>query len=644
MTTEAELQTRIAELEAAQTRAEMLYEISHRLNTVDNEDELLRVLARPAMEAGAVAATLYYVDLYATEKPEWAEVVAVLQGEGVQAVETGTRYYLPEFALAHLWMSSPDEPQFIADVVADERLDKGSRDMLIEMGCRAMAIIPLSQVRRWVGLVTFSWDEAHEFDEQELAVYPALTSLISPVVQSRRLLKQVEVALAKTEMLYSLGRGLNAARNEDELLRVLAWPAQEAGASYAALVYIDQDPDGEHQWMRLVSSWQEKGSPRFAVGTRFSAPEFPILDLWSSNPDYAVLITDIATDDRMDESSRDLLLKSKAMAMGIIPLARGESWVGLVVLIWRNPHEFSQYEVSIYDALASQAAPTVESRYLVSSLEQTVEERTSKLEENQQLLQGILDNSTAVIYAKDPDGRYMLVNRQYEELFEVEREKAIGETDYGIFPIGFADAFQEGDRRVLTTGTVIQSEEVVPHGSEMRTYVSTRFPLRDDTGQIYATAGVYTDITARKQAEEAREQLQQDIINAQKQALQELSTPIIPLLNRIIVMPLVGSIDSMRARDITRALLAGIQAHRAKIVIVDITGVPLVDSGVVSHLNKTIHAARLKGARTIITGVSDAVAETIVDLGIDWSKIDTLRDLQTGLIAALSSLGVRLVK
>jgi rsbT co-antagonist protein RsbR len=112
-------------------------------------------------------------------------------------------------------------------------------------------------------------------------------------------------------------------------------------------------------------------------------------------------------------------------------------------------------------------------------------------------------------------------------------------------------------------------------------------------------------------------------------------------MEHIIVMPLIGSIDSMRARDITRNLLAGIGVHRAKVVILDITGVPIVDSGVADHLNKTIQAARLKGARTIVTGISDAVAETVVDLGIDWAGVETLSDLQTGLLVALNSLGYR---
>ena len=144
------------------------------------------------------------------------------------------------------------------------------------------------------------------------------------------------------------------------------------------------------------------------------------------------------------------------------------------------------------------------------------------------------------------------------------------------------------------------------------------------------------EVAERAEIEQERAQLQQQLI-------QELSTPIIPLVDTpqggIIAMPLIGSIDSARAKDITRALLAGIREHDAKVVIVDITGVSIVDSGVANHLNKTIRAAQLKGARTIITGISEAVAETIVDLGIDWSGIETLSDLQIGLVAALHGLG-----
>jgi DNA-binding LacI/PurR family transcriptional regulator/anti-anti-sigma regulatory factor/putative methionine-R-sulfoxide reductase with GAF domain len=149
------------------------------------------------------------------------------------------------------------------------------------------------------------------------------------------------------------------------------------------------------------------------------------------------------------------------------------------------------------------------------------------------------------------------------------------------------------------------------------------------------TAQLQQEMAERERAQEESARLQQAVIEAQQQAIQELSTPIIPILEGVIVMPLIGSIDTMRARDVTRNLLAGIREHQAKVVIVDITGVPIVDSGVAAYLNRTIKAARLKGARTIVTGISEAVAETIVDLGIDWSGIETLSDLKTGLRAAL---------
>ncbi|MBN1813504.1 MAG: substrate-binding domain-containing protein, partial [Anaerolineae bacterium] len=138
----------------------------------------------------------------------------------------------------------------------------------------------------------------------------------------------------------------------------------------------------------------------------------------------------------------------------------------------------------------------------------------------------------------------------------------------------------------------------------------TNARLYEETQRAYADVEQQvrerTEELKREQEESAR--LQQEVIEAQQRAIQELSTPIIPVLEGVIVMPLIGSIDTLRARDVTRKLLAGIREHRARVVILDITGVPIVDSGVAAYLNKTIQAARLKGARTIVTGVSDAVA------------------------------------
>jgi ABC-type sugar transport system substrate-binding protein/anti-anti-sigma regulatory factor len=196
---------------------------------------------------------------------------------------------------------------------------------------------------------------------------------------------------------------------------------------------------------------------------------------------------------------------------------------------------------------------------------------------------------------------------------------------------GISGSWQGENRLVRSDGSVVYVDSVT-------------FPVHDKAGQFIGMIASFREATQRKQAEEERARLQQEIIEAQERALQELSTPIIPIMERIIIMPLIGSIDTTRARDITRALLAGISEHRAKIVILDVTGVPLVDSGIADHLNKTIQAARLKGTQTIVTGLSDSVAETIVELGIDWSGVETLGDLRTGLVIALNNQGIKLTK
>lgn len=167
-----------------------------------------------------------------------------------------------------------------------------------------------------------------------------------------------------------------------------------------------------------------------------------------------------------------------------------------------------------------------------------------------------------------------------------------------------------------------------------------------DTLEIFPHVlfGLVDSFTAQQQLQQESLAVQQETLETQKQLIQELSTPVIPVMDQIIIMPLVGSIDSLRARDITRSLLAGISQHKAKIVILDVTGVPIVDSGVANHLNKAIRAAKLKGADTIISGISTTVAETIVDLGIDWSNVTTLSNLQRGLTVALRSLGIKLAR
>ncbi|MCO6438662.1 MAG: PAS domain S-box protein [Phycisphaerae bacterium] len=146
-------------------------------------------------------------------------------------------------------------------------------------------------------------------------------------------------------------------------------------------------------------------------------------------------------------------------------------------------------------------------RALSDSYEQVrraVEERVqavTALDESEKRIQTIVDNSPAVIYAKAADGRYILTNRVFEQMFHFTRDQIVGHTDVELFTPNYAEAFQANDRRVRDTGVPIEFEERVPQDDGEHIYLSVKFPLHDLDGRVYAVCGVSTDITEKKRAE-----------------------------------------------------------------------------------------------------------------------------------------------
>jgi anti-anti-sigma factor len=133
---------------------------------------------------------------------------------------------------------------------------------------------------------------------------------------------------------------------------------------------------------------------------------------------------------------------------------------------------------------------------------------------------------------------------------------------------------------------------------------------------------------------ERQRQLQEQVISAQRQLIQDLSAPILPLADDVIALPLIGAIDSLRAGQITELLLTTIIQTRARAVIVDISGVPVVDTSVANHLLQTASAARLLGTSMILVGISPEIAQTMVQIGIDLSSIRTCSTMREGLAFA----------
>jgi rsbT co-antagonist protein RsbR len=134
-----------------------------------------------------------------------------------------------------------------------------------------------------------------------------------------------------------------------------------------------------------------------------------------------------------------------------------------------------------------------------------------------------------------------------------------------------------------------------------------------------------------------------EIIQTQTAAIQELSAPIIPIYSNVLVLPLIGAIDSMRAATIMASLLEGVSQRNASIVLLDITGVPVVDTSTAHHLIQAARAVRLLGAEIVLVGISPEIAQTIVQLGVNLNDLHTKSDLQAGFAYALERMGLHVV-
>src|SRR5689334_23448644 len=202
------------------------------------------------------------------------------------------------------------------------------------------------------------------------------------------------------------------------------------------------------------------------------------------------------------------------------------------------------------------------------------------------------------------------------------------------------------------------SERIIPRGVETHEVVGIVLLLRDVLARSLF-AKYQTDFELLNRVLDAYEpaanriantvavgfvQERERIIRQQQEAIRELSTPVLQVREQLLILPIIGILDSQRARQVTEQLLRAIRANRAKVVVIDITGVPTIDSTVANHLVQTVDASGLMGASVIITGLSSEIALTLVTIGLDLSKMNAVGDLQGGIEEAERLLGYEVTR
>jgi len=262
-----------------------------------------------------------------------------------------------------------------------------------------------------------------------------------------------------------------------------------------------------------------------------------------------------------------------------------------------------------------------------------------------QLVEHLRQNRTALReeWARRITEAELLTAMSPEEIFS--EATTVYDSYVEVLETGSVEALQDYARDL--------SERIIPRGVETNEVVGIVLLLRDVLARSLFEK-YQTDFTLLNRVLDAYEpaanriantvavgfvQERERIIRQQQEAIRELSTPVLQVREQLLILPIIGVLDSQRARQVTEQLLRAIRANRAKVVVIDITGVPTIDSTVANHLVQTVDASGLMGASVIITGLSSEIALTLVTIGLDLSKMNAVGDLQGGIEEAERLLG-----
>jgi rsbT co-antagonist protein RsbR len=267
-------------------------------------------------------------------------------------------------------------------------------------------------------------------------------------------------------------------------------------------------------------------------------------------------------------------------------------------------------------------------RRRVAELEQT----EKALRERERLYRSLLDMLQQNVFCLDREGRCLFANKRLLGTVGMTLEQILGKTTWDLYQPQLAEQYRADDRRVMETGEVFEAVEThhIPVTGETLFVQVVKAPLRDADGAITGIQGIFWDVTASHTAQRLSQE-----ISSQAAALRELGTPLLPIADGVIVMPLIGTIDRPRADQVLETLLGGVARQRARVAILDVTGVKEINAEVADALVRVASAVKLLGARVVLTGLNPSLAQTIVMLGVNMGGIVTRGTLRDGIAYAL---------
>jgi rsbT co-antagonist protein RsbR len=267
-----------------------------------------------------------------------------------------------------------------------------------------------------------------------------------------------------------------------------------------------------------------------------------------------------------------------------------------------------------------------------------------------ELLQLVLDSLSDPIFVKDRQHRWIAFNESFCRLLGRLAAEILGRSDPDFFPPEQVEVFWTMDDALFQSGEPNDNEELVTRADgAVHTIWTRKFPLKDGAGEVIGLCGIISDLThtaiqtrierAERAAREYEEQRR--VLEAQNALIDALAVPMVEVWSGILLVPLVGEISARRAGRVLERLLEAIVRTGAETVIVDVTGVPVVDAQVAGHLVRTVQAAALLGATSVLCGIGPDVARTLVALEVDLGRVITRGSLKDALEQAIARRAAR---
>jgi PAS domain S-box-containing protein len=345
----------ITERRADEEERSVLGEISNRLVSASNQNEILAAFQVYGELIQADSTSLLYIDSNIDGEAEWGTVVAEWSKDGTATGLLNVPLKLSDFAIAKLWMSDPNTPFFIENIETDFRVDEPTREIYNLTGSKASVILPLNLQGRWIGLIVYNWKNPLKLTESQRSIFIGIMQRATLAIDAARASEAIIIAQEEAELLYVVSREINSAENEQDLVEVLVRHIAHEDALRVSLILWDTLDYDTASMVNIVATWNRGASVAPANVPINSIPFFSVLNRYD-----IAYSNDVPNDPRIDAVTRETLENLGYVAFILVPLTIGERWLGSLNILTDKPHIHTERQIRLLRGAAEQLTTAVQ--------------------------------------------------------------------------------------------------------------------------------------------------------------------------------------------------------------------------------------------------------------------------------------------